>query len=414
MTESKGTPASAASGRPTKAVGARATRATGRRSQAMLLMRIASMIALVALVATYFAPVWWVALTAPNYPPQTFPDGVRINFHVNRISNGCEMRQSKEVVEKEPLDCVHEMDTINHFVGMYPIASGGPVEKLLSPFLFSFLGVMIIGFALPGVRLRTTVMALGFAAIAVWMSLALFSSNGVHYLNRGWVAGLVDSLGRGEDEGSDENLNPVVRQLKESLAKSHFGEAAATKVVGDASKDQLIQVLKTVYDAKAPVSLTDPTPGWSGRGIDVMAWHYEESLGRWFNEPAKNAHLVGIMKTVVYIVYAAVLAAMLGFLWIARKPRSVVFYALGLVPMILPVAFVMEYAGWLWWYGHSLNAMGAFTLTPFMPTVFGEGKVAQFTTRSYPYWGFAFMCVVGVAMALAVLARRAAPKAAKD
>jgi len=415
MTESKGIPADAGSGRPTKAIGGRATKGIGRRSRAMLLMRIASVVALIALGASYFTPVWWVALTAPNYPAHTFPDGIRINFHVNRVSNGCAMRNSKEVVEKEALDCVHEMDTINHYVGMYPIASGGPVEKMMSPFLFSFMGVLIIGFALPGKRLRTTVMAVGFGAIAVWMSVALFTSNGVHYLDRVWVAGLVDSLGRGEDETTtNENLNPIVRQLKESLAKSHVGEAAPTKVEGDASKDQLIQVLKTVYDAKAPVSLTDPTPQWSGRGIDVMAWHYDESLGRWFNQPVENAHLVSIMRTVVYLLYAAVLAAMLVFLWIASKPRSVLFYALGLVPLILPVAFIMEYAGWLWWYGHSLNAMGAFTLKPFMPTVFGDGKVAQFTTHSYPYTGFAYMCVVAVAMAVAVLLRRSAPKAAKD
>jgi len=406
MTESKGTPGDAAGDRPAKAV--------GRRSQAMLFMRIASVVALLALTASYFTPVWWVALTAPNYPALTFPDGVRINFHVNRISNGCLMRQSTEVVEKEALDCVHEMDTINHFVGMYPIASGGPVEKLLSPFLFSFLGVLIIGFALPGRRLRTVVMGLGFAIIAVWMSVALFTSNGVRYLDRGWVAGLVDSLGRGEDETANENLHPLVKQLKESLAQSHIGETSPPKVEGDASKDQLISVLKTVYDAKAPVSLTDPTPAWSGRGIDVMAWHYDESLGRWFNQPVENAHLVAIMKTVLYIVYAAMLVAMLAFLWIARKPRSVLFYVLGLVPMILPVAFVIEYAGWLWWYGHSLNAMGAFTLTPFMPTVFGDGKVAQFTTHSYPSTGFALMCVVAVAMAVAILQRRAAPRAAKD
>jgi hypothetical protein len=380
----------------------------------MLLMRIASVLALLALGASFFTPVWWVALTAPNYPPQTFPDGVRINFHVNRVSNGCVVRTSAEVVEKEALDCVHEMDTINHFVGMYPIASGGPVEKLLSPFLFSFLGVLILGFALPGVRLRMAVMTLGFAAIAVWMSLALFTSNGVRYLDRSWVSGLVDSLGRGENETSNEAMNPIVKQLKESLAKSHIGETSAPKVEADATKDQLIQVLKTVYDEKAPVSLTDPSPAWTGRGIDVMAWHYDESLGRWFNEPAKNAHLVGIMKKMVYVVYGAVLAAMLAFLWIARKPRSPLFYVLGLVPMILPVAFVMEYAGWLWWYGHSLNAMGAFTLKPFMPTVFGDGKVAQFTTHSYPSTGFALMCVVAVAMAIAVLLRRAAPDEVKD
>lgn len=402
--------ASVTAGRPTSTPASSAF----RRTWAMPLMRVASLVALVALAASFFLPVWWVSLTAPNYPPQTFPQGVRINFHVNRISNGCVMRESKEVLEKEALDCVHEMDTINHFVGMYPIASGGPVEKLLSPFLFSFLGVLIVGFALPGVGLRTAAMALGFAGVAVWMSLALFAPNGVRYLERGWIVGLIDSLGRAEDEASSDTLHPVVRQLKESLAKSHIGEAAAPKVERNAGKDELIQVLKTVYEQKAPVSLTDPTPPWTGRGIDVMAWHYDESLGRWFNEPARNARLVAIMTTSLYVVYGAVLAAMLAFLWVARQSRSVLFYALGVVPMILPAAFIMEYAAWLWWYGHSLNAMGAFTLKPFMPTVFGDGKVAQFSTHSYPYTGFALMCVVGAAMAIAVLLRRAAPKAAKD
>ena len=166
---------------------------------------------------------------------------------------------------------------------------------------------------------------------------------------------------------------------------------------------------------KAPVSLTDPTVGkWTGRGIDVMAWHYEESLGRWFNEPAKNQRLVAIMKTTTHIVFGAVLAAMVVFLWIAARPRSPLFVALALVPMILPVGFLVEYSAWLWWYGHSLNAMGAFTLKPFMPTVFGDGKVAQFSTHSYPAMGFGLMCLVGLAMAVAVLLRRSLPAAAKD
>ena len=383
-------------------------------SRAALVFRIAAVVAAIALGASFFQPAWWVALTAPNYPAQTFPDGVRINFHVNRISNGCEIRKSKEVVEKEALDCVHEMDTINHFVGMYPIASGGPVEKLMSPFLFAFLGVLILGFALPGRRLRLGFMAAAFAAIALWMSFALFTPNGVRLLDKGWIVGLVDSLGRGDDEGKNENLHPVVRQLKESLAKSHIGDTTPPKLGAAATKDQLIDLLKVVYDQKAPASLTDPAPAWTGRGIDVMAWHYEESLGRWFNEPTKNGRLVSIMRTVLYIVYAAVLVAMLAFLWLARNARSPLFYVIGLAPLILPVAFVAEYAGWLWWYGHSLNAMGAFTLKPFMPTVFGDGKVAQFTTHSYPSTGFALMCVVGAAMAVSILARRAAPDARRD
>lgn len=383
--------------------------------RAALLLRVLSLVALVALGASYFAPAWWVSLEAPNYPAQTFPDGVRIHFHFDRVANGCQMRNSKEVEEKEALDCVPEMDTINHFVGMYPIASGGPVEKLLSPFLVSLIGVCIVGFAVPGVRARTAVMGLGFAGVAVWMGLALYSPGGVQYLGKGWVTGLVDSLGRSEDETKDQDLHPIVKMLKESLAKSGITVGEGPKVAHAATKAQLIEVLKAVHDLKAPVSLTDPTVGkWTGRGIDVMAWHYEESLGRWFNEPVRNQRLVAIMTTATHVVFGVVLVAMGLLLWIARRPKSPLFVLIAMVPMILPIGFLAEYSGWLWWYGHSLNAMGAFTLKPFMPTVFGDGKVAQFTTHSYPAIGFGLMCVVALAMAAAVLVRRSLPAAYRD
>jgi hypothetical protein len=379
-----------------------------------ILFRVLALVALMALGASFTQPAWWVSLKAPNYPAQTFPDGVKILFHVDRVGNGCTMRDTKEVLEKEALDCVHEMDTINHFVGMYPIASGGPVEKLLSPFLFSLIGVLIVGFALPGVRLRTIGMSAGFLAIAVWMTAALYAPGGVQYLGKAWVAGLVDSLGRSEDEGKDEQLHPVVRMLKESLAKSGIGTDTLPKTTEGATKAELVGVLKSVHDLKAPVELGKEPPVWTGRGIDVMAWHYEESLGRWFNEPEKNGRLVAIMRTATHVVYGAILVAMGLFLWIARRPRSVLFVALGAVPAILPIGFLIEYSAWLWWYGHSLNAMGAFTLKPFMPTVFGDGKVAQFSTHSYPALGFGLMCVVGVTMALAILIRRNLPDSAKD
>ena len=380
-----------------------------------ILFRVLALLAVLALAAAYHAPAWWVSLKAPNYPAQTFPDGVKILFHVDRVANGCSLRQSTEVTEKEALDCVHEMDTINHFVGMYPIASGGPVEKLFSPFLFAMIGVLIVGFAVPGARNRTVVMGLGFAGVATWMSLALFSADGVSYMGKGWVTGLVDSLGRSEDETRDENLHPVVRQLKESLAKSGIVvDAAGAKIADGATKAQMIEVLKVVHDMKAPVELGVEPPRWSSRGIDVMAWHYEESLGRWFNEPARNGRLVAIMKSSAYVVYGGVLIAMAAFLWIARRPRSPLYYAIPLVPMILPIGFVIEYSAWLWWYGHSLNAMGAFTLKPFMPTVFGDGKVAQFSTHSYPAIGFGLMCLVAALMAVATLIRRRLPASAQD
>ena len=55
---------------------------------------------------------------------------------------------------------------------------------------------------------------------------------------------------------------------------------------------------------------------------------------------------------------------------------------------------------------HNLNDMGAFTTKPFMPTVFGDGKVAQFSTHSYPHVGFGLMLLLSVVLALVALLRR--------
>ena len=34
-----------------------------------------------------------------------------------------------------------------------------------------------------------------------------------------------------------------------------------------------------------------------------------------------------------------------------------VYWLLILIPMTLPIMFVIEYAAWLWWYGHNFNEM---------------------------------------------------------
>ncbi len=52
-----------------------------------------------------------------------------------------------------------------------------------------------------------------------------------------------------------------------------------------------------------------------------------------------------------------------------------------------------------------MNEMGAFSLKPFMPTVFGQGKVAQFTTNSYPQLGFWLMLIFSLVLGAAVLMR---------
>jgi len=135
-----------------------------------LLITALTLVALVAMVVAYFSPIWWVALTAPNYPKDAFPDGIRIHFHFDGVYNGCKAagagsRLGKETLQEDmgegtgrynpildvgkdvnkgaqALDCVHEMNTINHYVGMFPIATGAPVERPLGRYFFGFFAVM--------------------------------------------------------------------------------------------------------------------------------------------------------------------------------------------------------------------------------------------------------------------------------
>lgn len=300
--------------------------------------RLLTFAALLVLVATYFTPIWWVSLTAPNYPPDAFPDGIRIHFHFNGVFNGCkgavikkdeifqgdlgdtrETEMRGESSQKQQLDCVHEMNTINHYVGMYPIDAGAPVERGLSRYFFGFFAAMLAAFAFPARKTQAAVLAVGFLATAAWMG----------------------------------------------------GEMLV-----------------------------------AGR-MEAVLEHYRVAAGAYFNEPATIARWTANLALGLKITIAGLVAAMLIVLagvWYSR-PFSLL---LALVPALLPVFFVLDYAGWLWFFGHNLHPWGAFTVKAFMPTVFGEGKVAQFSTYSYPYIGYGMLLLVTGLLLPAILLRRKA------
>jgi hypothetical protein len=163
-------------------------------------------------------PVWYVTLEAPNYPKEAFPKGIPVYFHLEGFSGD-----------------VHEMNVINHFIGMYPMEAGAPIERALSPFIL----------------------------VAVTLMLILFF---------------------------------VFR-------------------------------------------------------------------GKW-------------------------------------SPLLMV------TPILFPFGFFAFYAGWLYWYGHNLQEWGMFKVKPFMPTAIGDGKVAQFTTHSYPTIGFYIFLIISVLCLFAVLSRK--------
>lgn len=368
-----------------------------------MLYRVLTLIAIVLIGWAFFSPAWWVSLTAPNYPEHTFPQGIRILFHMDSVQNGCQIRESVEVVETEALDCVHEMDTINHYVGMFPIASGGPVEKAFSPFLFGMLGVMMLAFAAPGRWPRMAVSVVGYGAVAAWMTMAMYGDNGIKYHTTAYLEGLVVSLGQDARESTpNRNLAPIVQMLQQSLADS---EAEQAETVQSGDRDALIATLKSNYNIdnfKRPIAEQED---WDGSVMQVFKWHYYKSLARWFNNPERNEPLAEMMDGIAQLLFALVLGFMVLLIFAAWSVRSIFYWLLVLGPILLPVVFVAEYTSWLWWYGHTLNEMGAFTLKPFMPTVFGDGKVAQFTTHSYPAVGFGLMAGASVLLLLAGLIR---------
>ncbi|MCG7996349.1 MAG: hypothetical protein AB2727_15550 [Candidatus Thiodiazotropha taylori] len=384
-------------------------------SKQTLQVAVLTLAALGLLAVIFYTPIWWVSLTAPNYPAESFPDGVRIHFHMNGVFNGCEKQEKAEIVEDEALDCVHEMDTINHYVGMYPIAAGGPVERGFGQFLMVFMGVMLLGFICTKPRIRVAILSGGFAVIAVWMGLALYGDGGFKLLNTGYISALVTSL---DQEATSESSEPeiviggIAGVLKDSLEESGVEVILPSQVErekrqqsesGDAEKLHLIEQLKLTYDIDQVRS--DKMAPWNGSAFQVMSWHYAKSLGRYFNNQQEIVPMVKNLELAIHVVFVGLLAAMLLVIFGARKNGGLFYWLLVLVPIALPVIFVIDYSAWLWWYGHTLNDMGAFSVKPFMPTVFGDGKVAQFTTHSYPYKGFGLMVLTSLILAAAALIR---------
>jgi ABC-type sugar transport system permease subunit len=300
--------------------------------------------AVVAMVAAYFMPLWWVSLTAPNYPADAFPDGIRIFFSFTGVSNGCttapktsrlmQETQQEDLGWREPdgaiteksdpkqkpdavLDCMHEMNTINHYVGMHPIGVGAPVERVVSKYLIGFLAVALLGFAVGVRKARVALLGVGFAGVSAWMLAELFA------------------LGR----------------------------------------------------------------------LDAHVKEYIEEAGKYFREPERIASWGNTLHTTVVVVAIGLVVVMAAFVlasWRWERFQLV----LGAIPAFLPVFFVGAYAAWLYFFGHNLHPWGAFTVKPFMPTVFGDGKVAQFSTHSYPLPAFGLLVLVAVLLLVAVLRRR--------
>ena len=254
-------------------------------------------------------------------------------------------------------------------------------------------------------------MGVGFAGITVWMSLTFLGQDGLHYQSTGYIKAMVTALD--QEAGTEEDDAPVsgiVARLKAEMAEVERRERQVQepKQVDETSepdKESYIESLSITYSKDRERRGNTIAP-WDGSGHQLLLWHYKKSLGRYFNNPTEIGPMVNAMGIAFHVVFYGLIVAMIVLLIGAMRMGSPVYWLMGLVPAALPVFFLIDYSAWLWWYGHRLNDMGAFTVKPFMPTVFGDGKVAQFSTHSYPYWGFGLMLLISVVLLAAIILRR--------
>ena len=102
----------------------------------------------------------------------------------------------------------------------------------------------------------------------------------------------------------------------------------------------------------------------------------------------------------------AFLLLMLGYYIFSSKKVNAIF---AFLPALLPFYFLFLYMYSMYWYGHNLglHGGGAFSgIKPFMPTIFGHGKVAQFETVAYPYWGFAVDFMIFIVLIFSILFKK--------
>ncbi len=109
----------------------------------------------------------------------------------------------------------------------------------------------------------------------------------------------------------------------------------------------------------------------------------------------------------------ALLFLTLGMIFFIAYNQKIWSYIM-LIPSSLPLLFMADYSYWLYWFGHNLHDWGAFKIKPFMPTVFGDGKIAQFVTHSYPTIGFYLLLVIALFSLLSIMARSKAIKETEE
>jgi len=222
-------------------------------------------------------------------------------------------------------------------------------------------------------------------------------------------------------DGKIEEISPLSKWVWNVYNQGRYKSVSTPKEAHN-DLDKMIESASEIGVASLPiwaVSLEAPNYPKEAfpQGIPVF-FHFDGFSGE-VHEMNTINHYVGMDPMWVggqfereIGIYALLLLSLFMIYFIAYNKK--IFTWAMLIPVMLPILFIADYSYWLYWFGHNLHDWGAFKIKPFMPTVFGDGKIAQFTTHSYPTIGFYLLVAIALLSLLAVLARKKAMKATEE
>ena len=218
-------------------------------------------------------------------------------------------------------------------------------------------------------------------------------------------------------EGKEDKISPIAHKVWNFYQKGRYVSPNTPKeAVGDLKK--MIETDSEIGVASTPiwyVALEAPNYPKESFPNGIPVYYHFDGFSGDVHEMNTINHFIGMdpmERGAPYLraiaPYALVFVALVFVLFILYDSKILNY--LMLIAVFLPLIFIGFYAYWLYWFGHHMHDWGAFKIKPFMPTVFGDGKVAQFTTHSYPTTGFWVLVAIAILALLALISRKKAKR----
>jgi hypothetical protein len=118
------------------------------------LPRVLAVIAALLILPIFFSPLWNLTMFAPQYP-----DGLRLHIYSYKLDGGNGGQD------------VHEINVLNHYIGMKDLQTSDFTEFKWMPFVLGALALLFLRAAVHGQLaqlLDVTVMYLYFALFSLW------------------------------------------------------------------------------------------------------------------------------------------------------------------------------------------------------------------------------------------------------